>query len=137
MASKLVKLCALVVFALLIQAWTGSPTVSSASTATQLNSRGSDLYEKKQWEEAATLFLRAYELEPNTPIIRQNLMNAAMMFSQSLFDSGDAEGAIEWLEIAVQSESNNVRPLNQLAAYLLSEGETSSAIFRLEEAIEL
>lgn len=108
-----------------------------AQPAAELNSRGAELYEQRRWAEAADHFRRAYEADSRNEVIQQNLMNAAMMYAQHLYDGGSTEKAYDWLKLAIRAVPTNPRPLNQLGAYYLHEGEIQSAIFRLEESIEL
>ena len=122
----------LIVFAIFITA----PS-TWAQTAAELNSRGAQLYGQKQWAEAADHFRRAYEMDPNSEVISENLMNAAMMYAQALYDSGSKQKSYDWLKLAVRAQPADPRPLNQLGAYYLFDGEIRSAIFRLEESIEL
>jgi len=114
-----------------------STSFTYAETASELNARGYELYTAKDFGSAAQAFQRAYKLDPNKPQIRKNLANAGMMFAQELFAQGDSDEAVQWLEYVIKVEPENVQPLNQLGAYLLSEGEIASAIFRLEESIEV
>lgn len=138
MGSRVTKFAILVLLVALMQVSGGGMSIAlSSDNSADLNARGAELYENKQWEKASELFHRAYVLSPLNKVIRQNLVNAAMMYAQDLYANGNGKLAEDWLEIAIQAEPMNVRPLNQLGAYLLSEGEVSSAIYRLEEAIEL
>ena len=108
-----------------------------AQTASELNARGAELYQQNRWEEAAEHFKRAFEQEPGNDVVCQNLMNAAMMHAQSLFEKGDKTKAYDWLKLAMRAQPRDHRPINQLGAYYLYDGDVRSAIFRLEEAIEL
>lgn len=111
--------------------------VAIAQSASELNARGAELYQQKRWAEAAELFRRAFDQEPGEDVIAQNLMNAAMMCAQAFWDGGDKNKAYDWLKVAVRAQPASPRPLNQLGAYYLYDGDIRSAIFRLEESIEL
>ena len=108
-----------------------------AESAPQLNARGAEFYEAKEWAKAAETFQRAYKLDSNDSVIRKNLANAGMMYAQHLYTQGNIAEASKWLEYVIDVDPENVQPLNQLGAYLISEGDVASAIFRLEESIEL
>lgn len=108
-----------------------------ADTASELNARGVEFYEAKDWAQAAETFQRAYTLKSSDPTLQKNLANAGMMYADLLYHQGKIDEATDWLDYVIEVDPENVKPLNQLGAYLLMEGEISSAIFRLEESIEV
>jgi len=112
-------------------------STSSAESVSELNARGVEYYKAKKYEKALQDFQRAFRVDPSDKTIQSNLTNAALLYSQELFNKGDTEDAIDWLEYIIKIDPKNIKPLNQLGAFLIFEGEIAAAIFRLEESIEI
>ena len=110
---------------------------AAQETAVELNTQGVELYNAGQWDDAVSSFRAAYELNPENDTIRRNLCNAYQSQADAWAKDARLGDACQALEIAVQVDANNVSPLIQLASYYLRLNETQSAIFRLEEAVQL
>ena len=113
-----------------------------AQIAAEFNNLGIEAYDSGRYREAVTHFERAYEIAPESEVVRANLCNAHQAAANELA-KGTANGrqdyaaAAKHLEQAIGVDPKNPGPLVQLGAYYLRLKMIPDAIFRLEEAVEL
>ncbi len=106
-------------------------------TASEFNELGIKAYNSKTFPEALAYFEEAYDLSPDSDVIKHNLCNAHQEVASQLEAGSKTKEAIRHLELAIGISPQNPSPLVQVGSYYLKENLISDAIFRLEEAIEL
>jgi hypothetical protein len=105
-------------------------------TAAENNDLGIKFYKTEAFEEALAYFEEAYELAPDSEVIKHNLCNAHQEVASQLERVNKTAEAIRHLELAIGIVPENSSPLVQVGSYYLKNNQVSDAIFRLEEAIE-
>jgi len=112
-------------------------TLAFAQSALELNNRGIEAYNAKNYAEAIQYLEEAYENSPANATVRRNLCRAHQEAANRDANAGRLKEAVEHLELAIGIDPENHSPLVQLGAYYLNMGLVPEAIYRLEEAIEL
>lgn len=108
-----------------------------APSAADLNSAGVKHYNAGEWDSAIDAFTEALEIAPGNATLRRNLCNAYQAAANEAALASDFGQAMTLAEVATQVEPDNASPLIQVGAYHLRLGQTSEAIMRLEEALDL
>ena len=128
-----------VIFAVCFLAATAglSPTISADVSTVAINNAGVDAYNAGQYDKAIVLFEKAYDSDPNSPIVRRNLCNAYQAQADQHARKGDLRAAIRLLENATGVEPDNASPRIQLGAYYLRLNDVGAAIRYLEQAITI
>ena len=123
---------------LMLSVFLAGVSFSAASQdAAYYNQLGIESYDAGRFQIAIDYFERAYEVSPESDTVLHNLCNAHQSWANELSNVGRRDEAIRHLELAISIDPANASPLVQLGAYYLRNDEVSTAIFRLEESIEL
>lgn len=110
---------------------------ASALHPSDYNNQGVEAYNSGQFPRAITLLEQAYNIAPDSSIVRRNLCNAYQSQANEFGLGKEFRRAIPYLERAIRVEPENFSPRVQMGSYLLNLGEVSAAIVHLEEAIRL
>lgn len=111
--------------------------VAAARQPLNYNNTGVEAYKAGRYEEAIAHFEQAYDMAPESPVVRRNLCNAYQSHANALAREGAFRAAIPYLEGAVRVDPHNASPLIQLGSYYLRMDDVNAAILHLEEAIQL
>ena len=112
-------------------------TAAADVSTVDINNTGVDAYNAGLYDQAISLFEKAYNSDPNSPIVRRNLCNAYQARADQYARNGDLRAAIKLLENAIGVEPDNASPRIQLGAYYLRLNDVDAAIKYLEQAITI
>ncbi len=107
------------------------------SDAMDLNNRGVEAYNLKDYKKAITLLSDALSMSPDNEVIKNNLSNALQALADEEGKRNNFNTAIDLVDKAIKINPNNFFAHLQKGAFLLNAGRLIEAIRHLEMAVKL
>lgn len=107
------------------------------SDAMELNNRGVEAYNLKDYRKAIILLSDALSMNPDSEIIQNNLSNALQALADEEGKKNNFNTAIDLVDKAIKINPNNFFAHLQKGAFLLNTGRLVEAIRHLEVAVKL